>query len=502
MNDIALWLPALLLPLFCLAYSITARRALYLPLPRGLAKKLRDQHTLFLAMRCLLIAAAGFSMAEAFGQAAFGGSPLHIAGVVLRVALFCLFTLYIAALPREDRRASVVLVAVAAAGVLVRAVWAAPVDLFFLSVSAFGSMVMMEREADGSEDGMSDRFRTFSITAIALTFFLVVVINAALILDLTRTQSDELGRIQLDVIRSDLQDTLSSAEAKLLHTAIRAEKLLDEDVSRASLEEFILDQRGSFLADESFMSIYIAGKDWHFVPDFDAPPDFHAAERVWYIGAEEHPGEVYITEPYKDVNTGDMCFTISTLLSDGETVVGMDLNFSKVQESIQEMTSGRDEAAVIVTNSGLIVGYTDMSLVGESASEKLPEYETVLSRVMASQAHDSFQMKLDGRPCVIFSSETSNHWYLILSVATESLYAESRRQIAALASVNLLMLLVLRARQLRLGRRAARQGGGPLRRPAQCVDRGADQHPDHVHEHHLRPAGDPERLRHGGALAE
>ena len=104
-----------------------------------------------------------------------------------------------------------------------------------------------------------------------------------------------------------------------------------------------------------------AGSDWHSVPGFDAPPDFHASERVWYIGAEEHPGEVYITEPYKDADTGNMCFTVSTVLSDGETVVGMDLNLSKVQESIREMTDGRDETAMIVTDSGLIVGYTDIT---------------------------------------------------------------------------------------------------------------------------------------------
>ena len=82
--------------------------------------------------------------------------------------------------------------------------------------------------------------------------------------------------------------------------------MIDADTSRESVEHLILDQRESLLADESFMNIYIAGRDWHFVPGFDAPPDFRVAE---------HPDEVYITEPYKDANTGDMCFTFSTLLS-------------------------------------------------------------------------------------------------------------------------------------------------------------------------------------------
>lgn len=438
MNDLVLWLPAFILPLFCLIYSITVRRELYLPLPKGLSAKLRDQHTVFLAMLCVLILAAAVSIAEAVS-----GTGTLRPSIVLRILLFCLLALYIWVLPKADRKASVMLAAVTMVGILIRAVWSAPVDLFFAAISAFGCMVMLERDEGASETGMGDRFRTVAMLAAVVVFLMVIVMNVALILNLTHTQSDEIGRIQLDVIRSELQDTLSSAEANLLHTAIRAEQLIDADASRDTIEHFILDQRESLLADEGFMNIYIAGADWHYVPGFDAPPDFHASERVWYIGAEEHPGEVYISEPYKDADTGDMCFTISTLLTDGETVVGMDLNFSKVQESIQEMSTDKDETAMIVTDSGLIVGYTDMSLVGESATEKLPEFQTVLNRVTASQAHDSFHVTLDGRSCIIFSSETSNHWYLILIVGTDSLYAESHRQIATLASVNLLMLLVL-----------------------------------------------------------
>ncbi|MBR4474735.1 MAG: hypothetical protein IKS55_14025 [Oscillospiraceae bacterium] len=45
MNDIVLWVPALLLSLFCLVYSLAARRELYLPLPKGISAKLRDQHS-------------------------------------------------------------------------------------------------------------------------------------------------------------------------------------------------------------------------------------------------------------------------------------------------------------------------------------------------------------------------------------------------------------------------------------------------------------------------
>ena len=130
MNDIALWLPALILPLFCLIYSAAARRETYFPLPKGISKKLRDPHTVFLAMLCVMVAAAALRIAESFGRTAFDGTGalnlIHTVGLVSLIVLFCLFALYICVLPIADRRGAAVLAAVAAAGVLVRSIWSAP----------------------------------------------------------------------------------------------------------------------------------------------------------------------------------------------------------------------------------------------------------------------------------------------------------------------------------------------------------------------------------------
>lgn len=177
----------------------------------------------------------------------------------------------------------------------------------------------------------SKRLRAIAPIVIALALLAVIVVDAVLILGLSNTQSDELGNTQLDVIRADLEDTLIEAQANVLHVAMGAEQLLDSGASREELTQYIYEQREKYLARDSFMNVYIAGREWYIVPEFDAPDDFHPAERVWYIGAQDRPDEVYISEPYLDADTGGMCFTVSTILADGEAVVGMDLNFSKVQ---------------------------------------------------------------------------------------------------------------------------------------------------------------------------
>ena len=154
---------------------------------------------------------------------------------------------------------------------------------------------------------------------------------------------------------------------------------------------------------------------------------------------------------------------------------------------------------MIVTSGGMIAGYTDMSLVGERADEKLPEYAAILRRVASSQEHGSFRAELDGRPCMIFSSETSNHWYLILSADLSTLYGDSYRQMAMMASVNLLMLaVVLVFRQL-----ASRRS-----RQAEAVVSETEKHlggfSQRLHElaAHLKRLGDVRLIREDDGPAE
>lgn len=446
MNDIVLELGAALLSLYLLLYSLTVRRALYRPFPRGLKAVLQCQHCIFLAALGTLCLTSLSSVATGVAQSLHAPVVLFVCLHTLRHLLrsliyplllcyilnlcgkeqvltsrrwpaFCLPLLlgtlvlltnpltqlcfsvdkdlgishnalfwvpyaasgcYIAlalgyflraktTLSLMDRVSALVLVLVAASGILIQAIWSVLVELFFESVALFGVMAALEHDDDVSEKSMSDRFRGRAVVALMLTFLMVMVMNITLILNLTTSQSNQIGNTQLDVIRSDLEDTIKEAETSMLRVSMDIQELIDADASREDLARFLDARRISFLSHEDFLNVYIGGRDWHIVPGFDAPADFHASERVWYIGAVEHAGDVYITEPYKDADTGDMCFTVSTALSDGETVVGMDLNFSKAQESILRMTEGTDRTAMIVTSGGLIAGYSDMSLVGERA---------------------------------------------------------------------------------------------------------------------------------------
>lgn len=283
------------------------------------------------------------------------------------------------------------------------------------------------------------------ITAITAIFLLMIALNMRLIFQMTSNQAKEAGQSQLEIIRSDFEGSLQAAESTTIKLAAETEQLLKSDMPFEEMEKFFYSQKREQLrlTDGVCFNTFMANENWTIVPDFEVTPEYHTTERLWYKGAEENPDEIYITEPYIDAMTGEMCYTMSKMLSDNKTVVGTDFNFSAIHHLIQKMSMTNDRKALIVTKSGMIIGYTDMSMVGEKISDKLPDYEEILNHIIQSDDNESFTAKIDGDEHTIFSSATDNDWYLILSVDNWAFYKNSYLQMIFTAILNLLMMLAI-----------------------------------------------------------
>ncbi len=290
------------------------------------------------------------------------------------------------------------------------------------------------------------RRRDFAvIILITIIFVLVVSLNVRLIFQMTSNQTEEIGQTQLEVIRSEFQGIIYQAEDSTSRVAMEAEQLLKAQAPLEEIEKFFSQRKNEQknLTGGVCFNTYISGVDWSVIPDFEMPSDYHAPERIWYKGAAEKAGEIYITEPYVDAMTGDMCYTMSKILGDGRTVVAQDFTFADVQQFIKKMSTTRDRKALIVTANGMIIGYTDMSLVGKKISDKLPEYEKILSRVVQSDHSKSFIAQIGGEEHTIFSSVTTNGWYIIFSVNNRAFYRDSYTQIFITALISLIMLVTI-----------------------------------------------------------
>ena len=283
------------------------------------------------------------------------------------------------------------------------------------------------------------------IIGIVLLFLSIIAMNVNLIFNMTSNQTEEIGRMQLEEIRRELEDKIISSENAVVQLADEFENRRFNGITEAEIAILFAQKKRDMRAlfNGVCFNVYMADKDISVIPDFKELKGYRAQERMWYTGAVANAGKIYITEPYIDAMTGVICFTMSKVLDDGHTVVSMDFTFADMQTSILKMTSGNNRTALIASKDGMIIGYTDMSLVGKEISQELPKYQPILERVIQNTNHNSFRAEMDGNEYTIFSSETNNGWYLIVRIDDWTFYSESYWQVIITVLISLGMLTVI-----------------------------------------------------------
>lgn len=102
------------------------------------------------------------------------------------------------------------------------------------------------------------------------------------------------------------------------------------------------------------------------------PEDFVVMERDWYKGAQADPGEVFISDPYVDLQTGGICITLSiATYRDGKVagVVGMDMYMDNLVSLIEESYTA-SSYVFLTTADGTILVHPEeeYSMKGDSTS--------------------------------------------------------------------------------------------------------------------------------------
>lgn len=153
-------------------------------------------------------------------------------------------------------------------------------------------------------------------------------------------------------------------------------------------------------------------------------------------------GSVFISQPYMDLASDYVRFTVSRQLNNGGVVVSLDYNLLGVQEYITEMSEG-GRTALIVTEDGTIAGYNESALLGKSLSDVLPDYVDILELEKNNTNQVVIPQVIDGVQQTVFCSKTENNWYLILCVNTAELYRDSYTQFAILCAVNIVLIVAI-----------------------------------------------------------
>ncbi len=195
--------------------------------------------------------------------------------------------------------------------------------------------------------------------------------------------------------------------------------------------------------DENFTGIYgyidgkyLDGAGW------TPPEDYEPTERSWYKEAMEAGGKMNLSAPYVDAQTGEVIVSYSQMLSDGKSVLALDIVLNEVQNITESMTMGGMGYGFIVDSEGLLISHYERSQTGKNYS-KYPEWANLLSQVYADNEGE-FETVLTGEKCTVFSEPINNtDWHVVIISNNSKLYKDLRLRVVAGIFFSLIIYIII-----------------------------------------------------------
>ena len=160
------------------------------------------------------------------------------------------------------------------------------------------------------------------------------------------------------------------------------------------------------------------------------------SERPYFQNAKEG---TYVTQPYIDSATDEMCVSVATPLSDGTATAGLlilDLKLTQVSDFLKGMDFGESGRIVLLSENNTILGHENHDMIGKNFSEL--DIQGELLEQLEEPTNEIVNYKLDGESCVGIVQELSGGGWKVLSSMSKAEYNAQTTK----TTVSLVLLLL------------------------------------------------------------
>ncbi|MGN0245461.1 MAG: HD domain-containing phosphohydrolase [Lachnospiraceae bacterium] len=288
--------------------------------------------------------------------------------------------------------------------------------------------------------------KQFLITIIAI-FCLLVFMTTYIFSSFYYSSAKRIEELGVSNMKSEsamIENYLNKSMDVLWVTADTVNYMMENGASSEEILQYLTAEaeHETQQIDENFTGIYgyingeyLDGIGW--VP----PEDYDPKTRDWYIAAKEAGGKATIVAPYLDAQTNTVMFSVSQLLSDGESVVSLDIALNEVQTITEEMTMNGMGYGFIMDDSGLIIAHFDESEKGKIYPTN-EEQEIMLANIFDPD-QESFEMSIRNEDCTVFFDQVMDEWYVVMVISNTRLFHDLRMQMMIGIFITLIVFLII-----------------------------------------------------------
>ncbi|MBO5451564.1 MAG: response regulator [Lachnospiraceae bacterium] len=288
--------------------------------------------------------------------------------------------------------------------------------------------------------------KQFLITIVAI-FCLLVFMTTYIFSSFYQSSVKRIEELGVSNMKSEsamIENYLNKSMDVLWVTADTVNYMMENGASSEEILQYLTieAEHEKQQIDENFTGIYgyingeyLDGIGW--VP----PKDYDPKTRDWYIAAKEAGGKATIVAPYLDAQTNTVMFSVSQLLSDGESVVSLDIALNEVQTITEEMTMNGMGYGFIMDDSGLIIAHFDESEKGKIYPTN--EEQKIMLANIFDPDKESFEMTIQGEDCTVFFNQVMDKWYVVMVISNTRLFHDLRMQMMIGIFITLIVFLII-----------------------------------------------------------
>lgn len=258
-----------------------------------------------------------------------------------------------------------------------------------------------------------------------------------------------IGKNSVSQEAEELNNFLLQGLDVLQVTGLVVDSMMRDGAGPDEIEKFLLQESEDYARaiDRNFTGIYgvfdgvyLDGIGW--VPDEDYVPQ----ERVWYTTALAGGGRPMVVSPYLDAQTGSIMISVSQLLSDGKSVVSLDIVMDEMQQMAKNIHLNGEGFGFIIDKNGLVVAHHDDAQKGKNylTDENMQDSQLQeMTRKILSCEGNAVTMELHGEECMIFSKEVQKDWFVAMVINTTDLFERVKATLWRNILVSVLIFFVV-----------------------------------------------------------
>ncbi len=243
--------------------------------------------------------------------------------------------------------------------------------------------------------------KVIAISALALVIFVgIIIFYYRMLYTEKRTNIIKDGQATAEKTANMIDKYISSNMDYVSLAAYALDEMLTKNMSEADIQDFLVRQSDAIriAVDEDTTGIYgYINEKFYSGTNWVAPEGFDASTRPWYKKPVENPGVVTLLDPYLDMQTGKYMMAVGKLLSDGESVVSMDMPMEGIQDIVDNtISTGDADVGLVITEENLVLAHSDRSEIGRDYDDQTGSLGETLVRGFRDNGGDYLEFNYGG----------------------------------------------------------------------------------------------------------